>query len=223
MTEGIIAFVPMKGHSERLPGKNTRAIGGKPLCFWILETLSRSTRVGRIVVNTDSEEIARITTAHFDVTIHERPADLCGDFVSVNLLIAHDMSLLPDADCFLQTHATNPLLRAETVDRILTTWLAAELEHDSVFTVTRHAARFYDRHLRPINHDPKELRRTQDLDPLFEENSNLYAFTRASFQRTSARIGATPLMVEIDPREALDIDELAEWELAEWMLTRPRS
>ena len=84
--------------------------------------------------------------------------------------------------------------------------------------MTPYFARFYRRDLSAVNHNPKELKRTQDLDPLLEENSNLYLFTREAFGRTNARIGARPLLFEMDRNEATDIDDAASWLLAEALL-----
>ena len=61
---------------------------------------------------------------------------------------------------------------------------------------------------------PNNLVRTQDLEPWFEENSNLYIFTRESFAKTQARIGAQPMMYEGPFFESIDIDTPADWDFA---------
>ena len=66
-----------------------------------------------------------------------------------------------------------------------------------------------------MNHDPNRLIRTQDLDPLYEENSNLYLFTKESFNRTGARIGRNPLLFETPISENIDIDNEDDWARAE--------
>ena len=211
----------MKGHSERVPGKNLRPLGGKPLFFWIVEALERVEAVERIIINTDSDEIAEQAREHFGVVIHRRPAAICGDFVSMNRIIEHDMAQAPQAEHFLQTHATNPLLSSATIAAAVQRYFEDLPTYDSLFSVTRHQARFYDADERPLNHDPTTLLRTQDLPPLFEENSNLYLFSRASFTATGARIGRRPRLFETDPRESVDIDVEADWRLAEaWLAAR---
>jgi CMP-N-acetylneuraminic acid synthetase len=67
----------------------------------------------------------------------------------------------------------------------------------------------------PLNHDPRVLIQTQDLEPFFEENSCLYLFTAKSLCDNANRIGAAPAMFEIDPLEAIDIDEEPDFLLAE--------
>lgn len=208
----------MKGHSERIPGKNTRDLCGRPLCCWILETLGRVGSVDRIVVNTDSREIAELVEREFDVTVHWRPDSLRGDFVSMNRIIAHDLERLPEAGHFLQTHATNPLLRTDTLRRAVDRYFEQLGDHDSLFAVTRHQARFYDAEGRPVNHEPGVLERTQDLQPLFEENSNFYLFSRESFAVRDDRVGLSPARFEVPAREAVDIDDPEDWSLAQALL-----
>src|SRR5690606_13255621 len=157
------------------------------------------------------------------VRILERPAELRGDFVSTNRLFAYDLTQLEaERTHFLQTHTTNPLLTAETIREAIRRFEEAEARGgaDSLFTVTAYYARFYDRAGRPLNHNPAELLRTQDLEPMLEENSNLYLFTRASFAATNARIGRKPLLFEMDRLEATDIDDAATWRLAEALCAR---
>jgi CMP-N-acetylneuraminic acid synthetase len=136
--------------------------------------------------------------------------------VGMNLVLADDVAAIP-ADFYLMTHATNPLLRGQTIERALAAYREkrARDEADSLFTVNRFQTRFYGSDGRPINHDPSNLIRTQDLEPWFEENSTLYLFTRESFQATRARIGKKPMMFETPRMESVDIDDQVEWDLAE--------
>ena len=212
----IVALVPMKGHSERVPNKNLRPFCGKPLCHWIIHSLQKSHYVKDIVVNTDSQKIAENIHQNFNrVKIIDRPDEIRGDFVSMNTIIAYDLSQL-SGEHFLQTHSTNPLLNTETIDRAIALYFRNLGTHDSLFTVTRHNARFYWGDGNPINHDPQELIRTQDLPPIFEENSSLYIFSRESFKQSGGkRIGLKPYMFEISKFEAVDIDEEDDFQLAE--------
>jgi len=208
----------MKGHSERVPGKNFRPFAGKPLFRWMLDTLLSLVEVAEVVINTD----ARGTLADLGlsdgprVRIRDRRTELCGDFVSMNRVLADDVANVP-ADVYLMTHTTNPLLSTGTVRAAFQAFQAASAEGraDSLFTVNRFQTRFYGSDGRPINHDPSNLIRTQDLEPWFEENSNLYIFTGASFRATGARIGRKPIMFTSPRLESFDIDDQEGWELAE--------
>jgi CMP-N-acetylneuraminic acid synthetase len=115
------------------------------------------------------------------------------------------------------THTTNPLLSAASVQGALDLYRqgVAQGTCDSVFTVNKFQTRFYRADASAINHDPNVLLRTQDLEPWFEENSNLYVFSRASFAGTNARIGRKPLMFEMGRSESVDIDDQKSWYMAE--------
>jgi len=212
----VTALVPMKGHSERVPNKNLRSFCGKPLYYWIILSLQNSHYVKDIVVNTDSQEIAENIRQNFDkVKIIDRPDEIRGDLVSMNIIIAYDLSQLP-GEHFLQTHSTNPLLNAETIDEGIELYFHNLGMYDSLFTVTRHNVRFYWSDGSPINHNPQEMLRTQDLPPIFEENSNLYIFSKESFKQSgNRRIGLKPYLFEINKLEAIDIDEEEDFLLAE--------
>lgn len=212
----IAALVPMKGHSERVPNKNIRTFCGAPLYHRVVEALLASRYVEEVVINTDSEVIAADAVANFGrVRIVERPESIRGDFVPMNAIIAHDLSQSP-GDHFLQTHSTNPLLATATIDRAIETYFEQLETRDSLFSVTRWQTRFYDQEGRAVNHNPAELLRTQDLPPLYEENSNLYLFSKGSFLAAGEkRIGLHPQMFEMDRLEAVDIDEESDFRIAE--------
>lgn len=213
----LVALVPMKGHSERVPNKNLRAFNGRPLCHWILNTLNAVPAVDEVVVNTDSEEIAAESRG-LGATVLERPERLRGDRVEMNDVILHDVRRT-EADRYLQTHCTNPLLRPETVSEAVAAF--EERDCDSLFSVTPMQTRLWDADGDPINHERDELKRTQDLPPVYEENSNVYLFTEASVERRGNRIGDDPEMFAMEAWEAMDIDEMIDFRIAE-MLHRDR-
>jgi N-acylneuraminate cytidylyltransferase len=212
----ITALLPMKGHSERVPNKNMRAFAGVPLYHAVARELQRSKYITRIVINTDSDRIANDARAHFSkVSIVDRPEHIQGDFVPMNEIIEYDLSQT-DGEFYLQTHSTNPLLRAETIDAAIEFYVNNQKAYDSLFSVTRIQSRFYWQDGSAINHNPRELLRTQDLPPIFEENSCFYLFSKTSFKAAgSRRIGLKPFMYAIDKLEAVDIDEPQDFILAE--------
>ena len=203
----------MKGHSARVPGKNMREFAGRPLFHAVVNTLLSTRHVRRVVIDTDSDEIKKSARQIDRVEIIDRNPKLIGDEVSVNLLIK-DYLLSHDDDQILQTHSTNPLLRPQAVDAAIERFLANEAA-TSLFSVTRLQERLYDKNLNAINHDPSELIPTQDLDPIFLENSNFYVFTRDGFLERETRITSRPIVFEMDPLEAIDIDEEHDFRLAE--------
>ena len=216
MKNRIVGLLPMKAHSERVAGKNFRLFNRKPLFRWILDALCSFESIDQVVINTD----ARFLLADNDLTdskrvrIRDRPAELCGDFVSMNRILADDLAHVP-ADIYVMTHTTNPLLSGATIRAALERFEEARDQFDSLFTVNKVQTRFYRADGSAVNHDPTNLMRTQDLEPWYEENSNLYIFTRESFAKTHARIGLRPLMFETPRMESFDIDTPTEWTISE--------
>lgn len=179
----LAALVPMRHHSQRVPEKNFRIIGGKPLFHHILSTLLDVPELDAIYVDTDSPVIKEGIQKSFPaVQIIDRPKELQADEVSMNHIIVHDMTVI-GADLYLQTHSTNPLLRPETISNAINEFLKNRAKYDSLFSVTGLQTRLYDQEGRAINHNPKELIQTQDLAPLYEENSCIYLFTEAGLKK----------------------------------------
>jgi CMP-N-acetylneuraminic acid synthetase len=203
----IVALVPMRHQSQRVPGKNYRLLAGRPLYQHIISTLSQCPDIDEIVVDTDSPVVMEgLRLAFPKVHILERPEHLRADAIPMNEILAYDTSQV-EADFYLQTHSTNPLIRRETVTKALQAFLASYPAYDSLFSVTRLQTRLWDQLGRAINHNPAVLLQTQDLPPVYEENSCLYIFTRQMLLAHRNRLGERPLMFEIDPAEAWDIDD----------------
>ena len=216
----IAALVPMRHHSQRVPGKNFRPLAGSPLFHHILRTLLAVPEIGEIAVDTDSDVVMHGLRTDFPrVKIIVRPDHLRPDATPMNDVLAHDVGQI-DSDFYVQTHTTNPLLRAETVSRAIRTFQDGRADHDSLFSVTRWQTRLYDAQGRALNHDPSELIQTQDLPPVYEENSCLYIFSGANLVKYRHRIGSRPLMFEIDGAEAWDIDEPLDFEICEFLMRR---
>ena len=210
----------MRHHSQRVPGKNYRPLAGKPLFHHIIETLLAVPEVDDIVVDTDSEPVMDGLRRFFpQVKIIDRPGHLRADDIPMNEILLHDTEQFP-ADLYLQTHSTNPLLKPETVSRAIKSFLAEYPTRDSLFSVTRLQTRLYDRDGNAINHNPRELIQTQDLPPVYEENSCIYIFNRENLAAKRHRISDHPLMFEIDADEAWDIDEELDFAITDFLLSR---
>lgn len=206
----------MKAHSERVPNKNIRNFCGKPLYHTVLSNLLKSKYINQVIINTDSNFIKEDVVKNFErVLIIERPKEIQGDFVSMNDIIAYDLKQT-DNEHVLQTHSTNPLLPLSTIDLAIESYFKNLNRFDSLFSVTRLQTRLYWKDGSPVNHNLNELLRTQDLPPVYEENSNFYIFSKKSFDGAGqCRIGKKPQMFEINRLEAIDIDNPEDWFVAE--------
>jgi CMP-N-acetylneuraminic acid synthetase len=211
----IAAFVPMRHDSERVKGKNYRPLGGRPLYHHIVASLLACPQIDEVIIDTDSPLITADAESAFpEVRVLPRPDHLLGGDVPMNDVLLHDIEQV-EADLYVQTHSTNPLLRTETIQRALDAFLEARDRYDSLFTVTPLHTRLWTPEGRAINHDPEILLRTQDLPPVMEENSCLYVFDAATLRRRRNRIGERPLLYPLDPHEAWDIDDELDWLVVE--------
>ena len=216
----VAALVPMRHHSQRVPGKNYRPLAGKPLFHHIITTLLACPEINAVVVDTDSPPVMDGLRQHFPaVHILERPATLCADTVPMNEILLYDTSQV-EADLYLQTHTTNPLLRPETISRAIQALLASYPAYDSLFSVTRWQTRLWDALGRAINHNPAILLQTQDLPPVYEENSCMYLFSRQTLLSRRNRLGERPLMFEIDAAEAWDIDVELDFAITDFLMRK---
>lgn len=215
----IVALVPMRHDSQRVKGKNYRLLAGKPLYHHILFTLLNCPEISEVVVDTDSQPIMDgIKVDYPQVRIFVRPEHLRSGEISMNEVLLHDISQV-EADFYLQTHSTNPLLTPGTISHAIQIMIENYPGYDSLFSVTRWQTRLWDELGRAINHNPAVLLRTQDLPPVYEENSCLYIFTRQTLQNEHNRIGERPFLFEIDASEAWDIDEEIDFLMADLLIS----
>lgn len=209
-----VAIVPMRHNSERVPGKNYRLLAGKPLYHHVVRTLSSVPEIDMIVIDTDSNIIIDDCAANFpNVLVLPRPERLRNGAIAMNDVLLNTLDQI-DAETVLQTHSTNPFLKATTVSEALQLFATANRDFDSIFSVTRLNARLWDAQARPVNHDPSLLLRTQDLAPLFVENSCFFIFSSALMRERGYRIGSRPRMFEMNHLEAVDIDTEDDFALA---------
>lgn len=217
MSYKIAALVPMRHSSERVPGKNYRDFAGKPLYHRVVDSLLSCDAITEVVIDTDSPNILEDAAKCFpNVTLLERPEHLRAGEIPMNDVLLNSIEQL-DADFFLQTHSTNPLLSPESVKKGVETFLKNYPIYDSLFSVTRLHTRLWDPLGRAINHNPNILLRTQDLPPVYEENSCLYIFTKEILKRKHNRVGDRPYLLEIPAQEAQDIDWPLDFTIAEIM------
>ncbi len=137
MNTQVCAFIFARGGSKGVPGKNIRLLGGKPLIAHAIELGKKCRSVDRVIVSTDSEDIARVARDHGAEVPFLRPAELAGDKAPEWLAWQHAIRKVRETgircDTFLSLPATSPLRAMEDVANCLT-----ELErggHDIVMTV----------------------------------------------------------------------------------------
>jgi CMP-N-acetylneuraminic acid synthetase len=216
MTYNLVALMPMRHSSERVKGKNYRPFGdGRPLFQHVLDTLLETKGIDKVVIDTDSPTVAEICQRSYpEVIIIDRPAHLRDGATPMNNVLLHDVATV-ESRYYLQTHSTNPLVKTETFERAIARFMENTLVFDTLFSVTKLQTRLWDAMVRAINHNPAILLRTQDLPPVFNENSCMYIFDKKTLVERNNRIGHRPIMFEMDPFEAQDIDEEINFQVAE--------
>ena len=221
--EPLTAIVPIKHNSERVPRKNLRPFVGRPLFEHIIDALTSASLVDSIVVDTDSDVISEsLADYRPDITVLPRPPHLANSEAPMNDVLRNTMVQL-SGDFFLQVHTTSPLLTATTIDRAVETFWSHWPDNDSLFSVSKKQERLWSRDGRPLNHDPRVLLPTQDLEPFFVENSCIYIFNRDVFLAHGSRIGSKPYLFDTPDLESVDIDVESDFIIAEALASRPVS
>lgn len=223
-----IAIVPMRHFSQRVPGKNYRPLGNQPLYFYIIKTLIDS-RVDRIIIDTDSEIIKKGIKDSWGnnpkIDVLTRPQELCLPEISMNKIILSILSRIwdeiDDDTIILQTHATNPFVRVESINRALVEF--NESDSDTLVSVNVFQSRLWNQNGLPVNHDPNNLIQTQDLKQLYEENSCLYIFKVTTIKTYGNRIGPKKYFFPMNQLESWDIDTEDDFNLAQAILKQSQA
>ena len=215
MPNTAVAIVPIKTNNERLPGKNTRSLGGRPLYEHLFSTLQETTKVSDIYVDSSDGKILE-AGRRFGFKTIKRPTELNAPHITGNDLLAFELKMIT-SPIVCQLFVTTPFLSARTIDLFITT-LVENSEIDSVFGVVALYERVWHCS-EPINHRHDRLVGTQFMEPIFVE-SDFYVFRRDAFLRERSRITFRHQMVEVTPEEALDIDHELDFLLAEAIVAR---
>lgn len=211
MGERIVAVVPIKLNNERLPGKNTKCLKGRPLISYILETLAETKKCQHIFVYCSQESIVPYLTDGAELlkrnAILDEPTS---NFTQIFESLIEQI----DADIYVYAHATAPFLSKETVGECI---CAVESgEYDSAFTAVR-IQDFLWKDGEPLNFDAQNLPRSQDLEPIYRETSGLWVLRKEVFLEYKRRIGINPYIAEISFKEAIDINTQEDFDVAEIM------
>ena len=205
----VTAIMPIKLKNERCPGKNTRLLGQKPLLHYELDTLKESGLCSSINVYCSSDDIVPFLPE--GVNFVKRPEFL--DLPSSNFTqIFSEFMAGHDSDIYVYAHATAPYITLDSVRACITAVTSGE--YDSAFCALK-LQDYLWQDGQPLNFDPANLPRTQDLKPIYQETSGIYVFTREVFAEHRRRIGSRPFIREVSFREAVDIDTPEDFRLAE--------
>ena len=206
----IVAVVPIKLNNRRLPQKNTKSFtNGSPLCHYILTTLLKVNRIDEIYVYCSNQAIRKYMPE--GVKYLKRSESLDKDTTKMNEVL-HSFALDIPADIYVMTHTTAPFITAEAINRGLD---AVELDgYDSSFAAKK-IQDFLWKDGKPVNYNPDNIPRTQDLKPIYAETSGFYIYNYDVIVKLKRRIGNNPYIVEVSEVEAVDIDEEEDFMIAD--------
>lgn len=208
----IVAIMPIKLKNERCPGKNTRMLGSKPLLQYELDSLKETGLCDEI--NVFCSDDAVVPYLPEDVNFLQRPKEL--DLPTSNFTQIFSCFMAErDADIYVYAHATAPFVTVETMKQCIEAVKSGE--YDSAFCAVK-LKDYLWKDGKPLNFDATNVPRTQDLEPIYQETSGVYAFTKEVFEKYKRRIGMKPFIMEVSFREAVDIDNPEDFDLAEVML-----
>ncbi len=208
----IVAIMPIKLNNERLPRKNLRLLGGKPLLQYELETLLKIKEISSVNVYCSNESIREYLP--LGTTFIKRPDFL--DLPTSNFTqIFSEFIKEIDADIYVYAHATAPYVEQETMEECIAAVMSGK--YDSAFCAVK-IQDYLWKNGEPLNFDASNVPRSQDLEPIYRETSGVYVFKKDVFEKYRRRIGKMPYIKEVTFREAIDINELSDFELAEKLI-----
>jgi len=205
----VVALLPIKLNNQRVPGKNIKKFSdGTPLMTLIQKACLETNNIDETYVYCSNSQVKDYILP--GIRFLERPEYLDGDSANSNDIIKEFLKEV-DADIYVETHATGPFTRAESIDACIEAVKTGK--YDSAFLAKR-VQEFLWQEGKAMNFDIQNFPRTQDLVPIFSEAPGAYVFCKETFKKYGRRVGITPYIHEISEIESRDIDYLEDFEIA---------
>lgn len=225
MIEGrkVLALIPARGGSKRLPRKNVLNLAGKPLIAWTIEAAKKSKYIDKVIVSTDDDEIARVSEECGAEVPFRRPEYLASDTATSNDVVLHAIGALDDQfDVIVILQPTSPLRDDSHIDESLNVLIEKGGEGVVSVTPCEHSP-LWSNTLPPdgnMNDFLSELsnRRSQDLPQYYRLNGAIYGFTVESILRNKGVSYNKNVFSYVLPSElSIDIDTKFDFKLAVFM------
>lgn len=208
----IVAIMPIKLQNERLPGKNVKLLGNKPLLQYELESLLQIKELSGIYVYCSDEAVCSYLPAGVEFVPRPKELDLpTSNFTQIFGCFVKEK----DADIYIYAHATAPYVKVETMRECMEAVQSGK--YDSAFCAEK-IQDYLWQDGNPLNFDASNVPRSQDLGVIYRETSGVYVFTKDVFLRYGRRIGVTPYIKEVSFKERIDINNACDFSLAETFL-----
>lgn len=219
-----IAFIPVRGGSKSIPGKNIKLLNARPLVYWTAKAASDASCIDEVVVATDSNEIKR-TVEDFKlpkVSVYDREPENASDSASTESVMLEYLSKrnLCGDDLFFLIQATSPMLRARDIDGMYESFIRSKV--DSMFSGVREKQfhwRFRDGNIvEPVNYDYQNRPRRQDFEGLIAENGACYINSVKNVLQDKCRLSGKIGVYELPAYTAYEIDEESDWIIVEELM-----
>ena len=225
-TPHVIAIIPARGGSKRVPGKNLMSVAGRPLVAHSISHAQASHLVREVYVSTESDEIAAVARAH-GAQVITRPQELAGDEATSESALLHVLDErnrqgLPDPDLVVFLQCTSPVRHSDDIDRAVAKLLREEA--DSLFSACENNRLIWalkDGQPWSVNYDYHSRRREQDMEVQYRENGSIYVFRPEVLRKQGNRLGGRIAVYEMDYWSSFQIDAAEHAELIEWVMRRP--
>lgn len=205
----IVAIMPIKLNNERCPGKNTRMLGKKPLLQYELDSLLQTDMLDSVNVFCSSEDVVPFLPEGVNFVKRSEELDLpTSNFTQIFTAFMNEC----DSDIYVYAHATAPFITVETMKECIEAVKSGK--YDSAFCAVK-LQDYLWKNGEPLNFDATNVPRTQDLEPIYQETSGVYVFTKEVFEKYHRRIGMNPFIKEVSFKESVDIDNPEDFDLAE--------
>ncbi|MDR1581355.1 MAG: hypothetical protein LBS35_13445 [Synergistaceae bacterium] len=205
----IVGFVTIRLNSRRVPQKNIRILGGKALCWYMVNSLLQVHEIDDVYVYCSDPIIKDYIPEEAILLLRDRRLD--ADEIKVKDTYTAFIDEI-DADIYVVGGSTSPFTKPETIRNGVT--LVKSGKYDSAFTVKRvQTFAWYLGH--PLNYDPTDVPQTQKIKPVFIETSGLFVFKKELWTQYGRRVGFMPYMLEVENAEAIDIDTPGDFAFAE--------
>ncbi|MFY0600328.1 MAG: acylneuraminate cytidylyltransferase [Cyclobacteriaceae bacterium] len=217
----VVAFIPARGGSKSIPGKNIKILNGQPLIYWVIQSLIQCESIDEVWVSTDSDEIKnsvnllRLSSVH----IFDRGVEFSSDTAStedamLEFIEARSLS----NEILVLVQATSPFTESHHFEEALR--MFDDKNVDSLLTATRTKRFYWDLNNDPVNYSFKSRPRRQDFEGMFIENGAFYINSCSNIISNKNRLSGTIGIYEMPEYTSLEIDEEMDWFLAEQLMIR---
>ncbi len=220
MKDKIVAIIPARGGSKRIPKKNIKSFYGKPLIAYSIETALESNLFDKVIVSTDSKEIARVAK-EYGAEVQIRPEELANDYATTAEVIDYVLDNLDKDYKYLCTiYATAPFLQSKyLIEGFKKLKNSTAINSFSATTMPFPIQRTFkiDKNGRCQMFFPEYYNtRSQDLEEAYQDAGQFY-FTKLNRKSDKIMFGSDSVPIILPRYLVQDIDTIEDWEMAEIM------